>query len=71
MGLFCDSLPAPQIGKVFLARMVGRAVLCAPSTANERTLICEDGAHGVTRPTIGRLQRLAVREHLATKMSLC
>jgi len=30
----------------------GRVSLCAPPSANERSLIRHDGAHGVTRPTI-------------------
>jgi hypothetical protein len=31
--------------------LVGRAVLCLPSLANERVLVCHDDTHGVTRPT--------------------
>jgi predicted helicase len=31
--------------------LVGRAIPCPPSPANERVLVHPDGAHGVTRPT--------------------
>ena len=41
--------------------VAGRAVLCAPPPANGRVLVCHDGAHGVTRPTVGlRNRRLFV-----------
>ena len=31
-------------------KVVGRAVHCAPPTADQSVLIRDDGAHGVTRP---------------------
>ena len=37
--------------------VVGRAVLCAPPPANGRVLARHDGAHGVTRPTVGLRNR--------------
>ena len=42
---------APTRSVFSMNRKVGRAVLCAPTTATTHFYYAEDGAHGVTRPT--------------------